>query len=81
MAIRQRTPDLAQSEGLRTMKREAARFGHRALRVPPQSSSASRFTAGAAGFLTLSQSFDRPNRYGEPRRFETMPSQPSLQAW
>ena len=44
------------------------------------SSSASRFTAGALGFLTLSQSSDRPNRYGEPRRFDTMPSQPSLQA-
>jgi hypothetical protein len=28
-----------------------------------QSSSASRFTAGAAGFFTLIQSFDRPNRY------------------
>jgi hypothetical protein len=44
------------------------------------SSSASRFTAGEAGFLTLIQSADRPNRYGEPRRFDTMPSQPSLQA-
>ena len=44
------------------------------------SSSASRFTAGALGFLTLSQSSDRPNRYGEPRRFDTMPSQPSVQA-
>ena len=81
MAIRQRTPDLAQSEGLRTMKREAARFGHRALRVPPQSSSASRFTAGAAGFLILSQWLTRPDRYGEPTgRFNTMPSQPRLQA-
>jgi hypothetical protein len=26
----------------------------------PQSSSASRFTAGASGFLNFSQSFDRP---------------------
>jgi len=43
----------------------------------PQSSSASRFTAGAAGFLVLIQSADRPNRHGEPRRFDTMPSQPS----
>ena len=42
-----------------------------------QSSSASRFTAGAAGFLTLIQSADRSNRYGEPSRFDTMPSQPS----
>jgi hypothetical protein len=46
-----------------------------------QSSSASRCTAGAAGFLLLIQSRERPERYGEPRRFETMPSRPSLQAW
>ena len=45
-----------------------------------QSSSASRVTAGAAGFLTLIQCSDRPARYDEPSRFETMPSQPSLQA-
>ena len=44
------------------------------------SSSASRFTAGDAGFLILIQSFDRPKRYGESRRFETIPSHPSLQA-
>jgi hypothetical protein len=61
-------------------KWEAAR--HHRTRLPRvrQSSSASRFTAGAAGFLTLIQSFDRPNRYGEPIRFDTMPSHPSLQA-
>jgi hypothetical protein len=52
----------------------------RPFRFAPQSSSASRFTAGAAGFLTLSQCADRPGRYGEPRRFDTMPSQPSAQA-
>src|SRR5215813_11496038 len=46
-----------------------------------QSSSASRFTAGAAGFLNLSQYRVRPLTYGEPRRFDTIPSQPSLQAW
>jgi len=46
----------------------------------PHSSSASRVTAGAAGFLTFSQQSVRPERYGEPRRFETMPSQPSAQA-
>ena len=39
-----------------------------------------RFTAGDAGFLILIQSFDRPKRYGELRRFETIPSHPSLQA-
>jgi hypothetical protein len=47
----------------------------------PHSSSASRFTAGAAGFLNLSQCRVRPLTYGEPSRFDTMPSQPSLQAW
>jgi hypothetical protein len=45
------------------------------------SSSASRVTAGAAGFLTFTQQSARPERYGEPRRFDTMPSQPSAQAW
>ena len=45
-----------------------------------QSSSALRRAAGAAGFLTLIQSADRPPRYLEPSRFDTMPSQPSLQA-
>jgi hypothetical protein len=45
-----------------------------------QSSSASRVTAGAAGFFTLSQQSARPGRYGDPRRFDTMPSQPSAQA-
>src|SRR5262245_51781525 len=37
-------------------------------RSRPQSSSASRFTAGAAGFLNLSQSRVRSLTYGEPRR-------------
>ena len=44
------------------------------------SSSASRFTAGAAGSFFLSQWAERPARYGDPSRFETMPSQPSAQA-
>jgi len=34
----------------------------------------------ARGFLILTHCFDRPERYAEPRRFDTMPSQPSLQA-
>src|SRR6516162_3271497 len=46
----------------------------------PQSSSASRFTAGAFGFLTLTQCGERPELYGESSRFDTMPSQPSVQA-
>lgn len=45
-----------------------------------QSSSASRVTAGALGFFTLTQCAERPERYGEPSRFDTMPSQPSAQA-
>ena len=49
--------------------------GHR-----PQSSSASRRTAGAFGFLTLIQCSVRPDRYGEPSRFDAMPSRPSAQA-
>jgi hypothetical protein len=44
----------------------------------PQSSSASRFTAGAAGFLLLSQCRERPDVWREPLRFDTMPSSPSL---
>jgi hypothetical protein len=35
------------------------------LRDLPQSSSSSRFTAGASGFFILSQSRERPERYGE----------------
>ena len=34
-------------------------------------------TAGAAGFLTLTQQSARPERYAEPSRFDTNPSQPS----
>src|SRR5262249_60790163 len=45
------------------------------------SSSASRFTAGAFAFFILSQSGERLLTYGESRRFDTIPSQPSLQAW
>jgi hypothetical protein len=45
------------------------------------SSSVSRVTAGAAGFLTFSQETTRPERYGDPSRFDTMPSQPSAQAF
>ena len=35
---------------------------------------------GAAGFLTFSQQSARPEGYGEPTRFDKMPSQPSWQA-
>src|SRR5499433_1601128 len=45
------------------------------------SSSASRFTAGAAAFFILSQSGERPERYIESFRFDTMPSSPILHAW
>ena len=40
--------------------------------------SRSRVTAALSGFFLLSQSRDRPDRYREPARFETMPSCPSL---
>jgi hypothetical protein len=34
-----------------------------------------------SGFLTLSQSRDRPERWGALSRFDTMPPKPNLQAW
>jgi hypothetical protein len=46
----------------------------------PQSSSASRPTAGASGFLNFNQSRVLPLRYYEPRRLDTMPSRPILHA-
>jgi hypothetical protein len=39
-----------------------------------------RFTAGAFGFLLLVQCGERPELYAEPRRFDTIPSRPSLPA-
>jgi hypothetical protein len=50
---------------------------HRDLRLQSQSSSASRRTVGATGFLILSQWSDRPERYGEPSCLDTMPSEPT----
>jgi hypothetical protein len=43
----------------------------------PHSSSASRFTAGAAGFFILSQSGERPERYVGSFRFDTILRAPS----
>jgi hypothetical protein len=40
----------------------------------PQSSSASRFTAGASWFLNFTQSGDRPDRWRDPSLLETIPS-------
>ena len=37
-----------------------------------------RFIAGAFGFFTFTQCGERPERYSEPIRFDTMPSQPSF---
>jgi hypothetical protein len=48
----------------------AFKFCHRPF---PQSSSASRFTAGASASFILSQPGERPERYVEPFRFDTMP--------
>ena len=45
-----------------------------------QSPSSMRFAAGASGFLTFIQKLARPDRYGDPSRFDTMPSQPRAQA-
>jgi hypothetical protein len=63
--------------------RHISAAGHKPLligRAQFHSSSASRVTAGAAGFLTFSQQSARPDRYGDPSRFDTMPSQPSALA-
>src|SRR5262245_26497380 len=48
--------------------------------VHDRSPSMMRVAAGASGFFTLTQSGDRPERYGASRRFDTMPSRPSAQA-
>jgi hypothetical protein len=42
----------------------------------PQSSSASRVTTGALGFLNLTQCGKRPERYTEPSQFDAVSSQP-----
>jgi hypothetical protein len=47
--------------------------GHRPYCLGPQCSSASRRAADAAGFLTLSQWSTRPDRHGDPRRFDVCP--------
>src|SRR5258708_4828075 len=46
-----------------------------------ESSSSSRRTASHAGFFDLSQSGERPERYVDVLRFDTMPSRPILHAW
>ena len=53
---------------------------HERLPNGPNTSFASRCMPGAAGFLTFSQQSARPEGYGEPTRFDKMPSQPSWQA-
>ena len=47
----------------------------------PQSSSHTRVAAAAFGFLVLIQVSERPETYREPSFFDTMPSQPSAQAF
>lgn len=47
---------------------------------PSPFSSASRLTTGAFGFLTFTECAERPDLYGDPSRFDTMSSPPSLQA-
>jgi hypothetical protein len=62
---------------LRAEDHDAVLAGRRHLSLP-QSSSASRRTASHAGFLLLSQSGERPERYVDIFRFDTMPSSPHL---
>ena len=60
---------------------QASHMHHKFNGLHDQSSSVSRVTAGAAGFLILTQQSLRPGRYGDPSRFDTMPSQPRAQAY
>jgi hypothetical protein len=53
--------DMGALPGLGLVLSQSATAAHR-----PQSSSASRLTAGAAGFLNLSQSLVRPERGAQP---------------
>jgi hypothetical protein len=64
-------PPLTTSRPCRVVGFFGGPTGHR----DDQSSSASRFTAGAAGFLILSRSFTRPVRRAEPLRHDA--SQPT----
>jgi hypothetical protein len=52
-------------------RREAARR-HRSLRLPPNPLPLRALLPGAAGFLTFSLSWTRPERYSKPRRFDTV---------
>ena len=71
---------LKHGKALRRQANTRADYNARIDRLRPQSSTASRVTAGAFGFLTVSQCRGRPERYGEPSRSLTIPSQPSWQA-
>src|SRR5271165_6784181 len=57
-----------------------AGFAHLAEGDFHASLSVTRIIAGCALFLTFTQSFDRPGRYGRSRRFDTKPSNPIPQA-
>jgi hypothetical protein len=59
------SPDIAAEKGF--FQRSVAPVSH-----PPQSSSASRFTAAQAGFFILSQWGERPERWVESLRFDTI---------
>ena len=68
--------------GIRAMEanrqRQAYLIGERSR--PHGSSTRNRSMPGAVGFLTFTHELLGPDRYGCPRCFETMPSNPSLQA-
>jgi hypothetical protein len=54
--------------------------GDSAALVGPFHHSITLVAAGASGFLTLTQSGERPDRYGRSRRLATMPSRPMRHA-
>jgi hypothetical protein len=62
--------------GDRLRQSEGVRFDRSSWGVSISSTaSASRFTAGAFGFLTLRQCGERPDRHSEPSGFDMIPSQ------
>jgi hypothetical protein len=64
------------------MKKPSANSALHSLRsaIGLQNIPSGRFMAGDARFFTLSQSLDRPARYGRSLCFETMPPRPIRQA-
>jgi hypothetical protein len=74
-----RPPTKSRSQNLRPTERVP--LGRRADRLHRSVYSTSRCTATLAGLRTFTHAACGPGRYGEPSRFDTMPSAPSRQAW